>query len=134
MSDPVFVYVDDDPSSRKIVELMLTRLLNFQFVTVYEDSADLPTRLATLSPAPNVFFLDIQMQPLDGFQVLAQLRADPRYAHTTIIAMTANVMAHDVEKLRQVGFDGLIGKPLVKDSFPDLVARILQGQSVWYIP
>jgi hypothetical protein len=48
--------------------------------------------------------------------------------------MTANVMVHDVDELRRTGFSGLIGKPIMKDNFPELLKRILEGQSVWFIP
>jgi CheY-like chemotaxis protein len=62
------------------------------------------------------------------------LRQDPAYQNAKIIAMTANVMVHDVEELRRTGFSGLIGKPIMKENFPELLKRILEGQSVWFIP
>jgi CheY-like chemotaxis protein len=51
-----------------------------------------------------------------------------------VIAMTANVMSHDVEHLKKAGFSGLIGKPILKEVFPQLVKNILNGEAVWYVP
>jgi CheY-like chemotaxis protein len=81
-----------------------------------------------------VIFLDVQIHPLDGYEMLRQLREDPTYEKAIIIAMTANVMSHDVEKLQQAGFSGLIGKPIMKDIFPSLIEKVLQGQAVWFVP
>lgn len=132
--EPVFVYLEDDANSRMIVKVLLTRVMDFKHLTSFEDSDDLMTRLEQLSPQPNVFFIDIQMKPLDGYEVLKLLREDARYREATMIAMTANVMSHDVEQLKTAGFDGLIGKPILNDTFPQLIERILDGQSIWYIP
>lgn len=138
VQNPVFVYVEDEILSRQIVKILLTRVMNFSHLIVFEDSADILSKLATLDPQPNVFFLDIhldiQMKPYDGFEVLQMLRSTPNFANATIIAMTANVMSHDVESLKQRGFNGLIGKPLVKEVFPQLLEKILDGQSVWFVP
>lgn len=132
--EPVFVYIEDDANSRMVVKVLLTRVMKFQHLTIFDDSDDIITRLETLLPQPNFFFIDIQMKPLDGFEVLALLRADERYKDAIIVAMTANVMSHDVERLKTSGFDGLIGKPILNDSFPQLVERILDGQTIWYVP
>lgn len=132
--EPVFVYVEDDANSRMIVKVLLTRVMNFKHLTIFEDSDDILARLEKLSPQPNVFFIDIQMKPLDGYELLKLLREDERYRNATMVAMTANVMSHDVEQLKVAGFDGLIGKPILNDTFPQLMERILDGQSIWYIP
>lgn len=134
LQEPVFVYIEDDPPSRQIIQVLLTRIMKLKHLTIFENSTDLLAKLARLNPQPTIFFLDIQMKPHDGYEVLTMLRADQRFEHATIIAMTANVMSHDVEKLKQAGFDGLIGKPIIKETVPQLVERILDRQAVWFIP
>lgn len=134
VQNPVFVYFEDDTNSRMIVRVLLTRVMKFEHLTIYADSADVIARLEQLSPQPNVFFIDIQMKPLSGYEILSILREDERYRSATCIAMTANVMSHDVEQLKTAGFDGLIGKPILNDTFPQLIERILDGQTIWYIP
>ena len=133
-TNPVFLYVEDDMFSREVISLMIQDVLGYDQLTIFEDSENFKKRVCELSPQPNIIFLDIQIQPNDGYAMLNMLREEPRFADTTVIAMTANVMSHDVEKLRAVGFSGLIGKPLVKDVFPQLIDRILTGESVWYVP
>jgi CheY-like chemotaxis protein len=131
---PSFLYVEDDLSSRKVIEVLIKCVLGYQNVMIYENSQNFMAKIEALPWVPDVAFLDVQISPLDGYEMLGMLRSDPRFAKTTIIAMTANVMSYDVDKLRRAGFNGLIGKPILKESFPDLVQRVLAGESIWYVP
>jgi CheY-like chemotaxis protein len=131
---PVFLYVEDDHRSRMVLQVFIERVMNYQTLTMFEDSQDFEAKVQALDPKPNVIFLDIQISPLSGYQMLEILRKLTAYEKTFVIAMTANVMSHDVEALKKAGFTGLIGKPLVKEVFTQLVERILAGESVWYVP
>ena len=132
--NPIILYVEDDAKSRTIVKILFEKIMGYSNLTIFADSEDFQTRITGLDPKPNVIFLDIQIHPLDGFEMLKILRQNDTYRDAIVIAMTANVMSHDVEKLKEIGFDGLIGKPLVKAAFPELVERIIKGESVWFIP
>lgn len=132
--NPQILYVEDDRFSRKVVEVLMGDVMELKNLTVFENSEGFINRVEALSEKPELIFLDIQMKPIDGFQMLEILRSHDGYKSATIIALTANVMAHDVEKLKDVGFDGLIGKPIMSDIFPELVKRILDGEAIWYIP
>jgi CheY-like chemotaxis protein len=134
MNKPSFIYFEDDVFSRKVLNLLLTKVMKFTDITIFEDSARFIERMQSLSSVPDVVFLDIQIGPHDGFEVLQTLRELPDYQETTFIAMTANVMSHDVTKLREVGFNGLIGKPIINHLFPQLIEQILDGESVWFVP
>ena len=131
---PHFLYVEDDMSSRKVVELLLTKVMGYRHVTIFEDSVNFMERVRALPQAPDVIFLDVQITPHDGYEMIKMLRSEPDYQQATIIAMTANVMSHDVEQLQQVGFSGLIGKPVLKENFADLVEKLLSGEPIWYVP
>ena len=133
-AQPHFLYVEDDMRSRKVVELLLTKVMGYQDVTIFEDSENFMERVRALPQVPDVIFLDVQIAPYDGYEMIRMLRSDPTYQQATIIAMTANVMSHDVEQLQRVGFSGLIGKPVLKENFADLVNRLLNGEQVWYVP
>jgi CheY-like chemotaxis protein len=61
---------------------------------------------------PDVIILDIHMPVKDGFGVIAELRSDPGFAHTPIIALTASAMLGDRERAIEAGFTGYITKPI----------------------
>ena len=82
---------------------------------------------------PDVFMLDIQIKPYDGFELLSMLRSDPKFNKSKVIAITASVTNEEISLLKSGGFDGAIAKPLNIEVFPDLIARIINGEQVWYI-
>lgn len=79
----------------------------------------------------DLILLDIQIPHEDGYEVLKKIRDMPDLASTTVVALTANVMPQDVDRAREAGFDGFIGKPIDADRFPVQVERVLSGESVW---
>lgn len=127
------LYVEDDSMSREVMRMMMQRVPCVKKLTIFEDSADFAARINTLTPIPSLILLDIHVAPMDGFAMLAQLRADPRFAASRIVALTASVMNEEVAQLRASGFDGAIAKPLNLQSFPTLIDRIMCGEPVWYI-
>jgi two-component system, cell cycle response regulator DivK len=79
----------------------------------------------------DLILLDIQIPGEDGYEVLRQIRAMRHLRHITVVALTANVMPQDVQRARESGFDGFIGKPINGDRFPQQILRILAGEVVW---
>jgi CheY-like chemotaxis protein len=132
-SQPTFLYVEDDPLSREVMELLLKQVLGYTQVTTFESSHDFMEKVRALTSIPDVIFLDIQMHPHNGYEMLKMLRGEDAYRKTRIIAMTASVMATDVEALKSAGFDGMIGKPIMRQAFPELLGRILSGESIWFV-
>jgi two-component system cell cycle response regulator DivK len=126
-----FVYFEDDQLSRRVMELLLKKKLGYTDVTIMEDSTDYLTKMLSLSYKPDIIFVDIHMQPYNGFQVLAGIRASETLLGSKIVALTASVMSEEVKLLREAGFDGVIGKPIDASAFPELLSRILEGQKVW---
>ncbi|MFT5295767.1 MAG: PAS domain S-box-containing protein [Colwellia sp.] len=59
---------------------------------------------------PDVIFMDIQMPNMDGIQACEIIK--DLHPNIPIIALTANVMAHDIKKYKQTGFDHCLGKPV----------------------
>jgi CheY-like chemotaxis protein len=108
--------------------------MGFSDVTIFDNTSDLTGKLHALPAVPDVIFLDIRVRPFSGYEVLKMLKEEPAYGNAAIIAVTANVMANDVEHLKKAGFSGLIGKPIMKEVFPDLVEKILAGEAVWFVP
>ncbi len=127
------LYVDDDALSREIFTLWLSTVMGFSEVIVLGDNTNFMEQVRSLTITPGVIFLDIQMQPYDGYEMLHMLRCETAYRDATIIALTANVMATDVDKLKAAGFSGLIGKPIMPEVFTQLVEKIMAGEPVWFV-
>lgn len=128
-----YLYVEDDSLSREIMTMLMENVLGVESLVVFSDSRDFLKRVEALTRKPDVFMLDIHVRPHDGFEMLKLLRGQTAYAGSKIIALTASVMNEEIERLRTNGFDGAIGKPLSISTFPDLMKRILDGETIWHV-
>lgn len=133
MSCTSFLYVEDDPLSREVIQIALKDIMKFDEVWIFESSENFLERVKALGRVPDVILLDIHMRPLDGFEMLKLLRENGAFGQSRIIALTASVMSEEVEMLRKGGFDGAIGKPVDPYVFPDLIRQIASGKEIWYI-
>jgi two-component system cell cycle response regulator DivK len=62
--------------------------------------------------APALVLMDIQLPDLDGISALGRLRANKRTASIPVLAVTAQAMQGDRERLLAAGFDGYVSKPV----------------------
>jgi CheY-like chemotaxis protein len=113
--------------------MVVERVMKLPTLYVLQSRADFVQQVKGLGVVPDVFLLDIQMKPYDGVELLSMLRSDPQFNQSKVIALTASVTNEEVSLLKSGGFDGAIAKPLNIEVFPDLIARIINGEQVWYI-
>jgi two-component system, cell cycle response regulator DivK len=128
-----FLYVEDEPLSRLVMQMLLVRALGYENLNIFENSEHFIERVEDLDDKPDLVFLDIHMQPHNGFEMLSMLRQHPRYHDTRVIALTASVMNEEVDMLKNAGFNGAIAKPIDQVIFPNLLQSILNGEEVWHI-
>jgi two-component system cell cycle response regulator DivK len=81
----------------------------------------------------DLILMDIRLPYEDGYEALRKLRADPDLRQIPVVAVTAYASEEQMQRARQAGFDGFIGKPLDPDRFPDQIRRALAGQPVWEV-
>lgn len=127
------LYVEDDQRNRRVMQMLMTGIMEVPHLSIWEDSTDFATKVAALDPAPNVILLDIHVPPLDGFEMLKVLREMEKFAQTPIVALTASVMNEEVLRLRTAGFSSVIAKPIDIDTFPGLLMRVLGGEQIWNV-
>jgi CheY-like chemotaxis protein len=82
---------------------------------------------------PDFIFLDIQMKPFSGFEILKMIRETEEYADIPVIALTASVMNEEIEMLRKAGFNSVIAKPLDQQTFPRILEDIMHGKEIWKV-
>ena len=80
--------VDDDPDSRRVAAKFL-----MQAQLRVREAPDGESALAAMrNDAPDVVVLDLMMPVLDGFGVLAAMRADPLLADIPVVVLTAKTL------------------------------------------
>ncbi len=74
--------------------------------------------------------MDCQMPVMDGYTATRAIRANPALADLPVIAMTANAMAGDREKVLEAGMVDHIAKPLDVAAMFATIARWIQPRPV----
>ena len=115
---PKILVADDNPDN---VRLLTLRLENEGYTVL--TAADGVETLARLrADKPDLLMLDISMPKKDGFQVLAEMRADPQVQHIPAMVVTAaHILRQDVREGLMLGADDYITKPF---DWREVVARI----------
>lgn len=105
--------VEDNPANLELVRYLLEKAGHA--VLTAEDGRE-GLQLA-LRESPDLVISDLQMPHLDGFALLAQLRAHAALQQTPVIAVTAFSMPSDRNKVMQAGFSGYLSKPIAPETF-----------------
>jgi two-component system cell cycle response regulator DivK len=82
-------------------------------------------------PRLDLILMDIRLPYEDGYGALQKIRSSATLNNTLVIAVTAEASVAQINKAKDAGFDGFIGKPLDPDRFPEQIRRILSGEQVW---
>lgn len=82
-------------------------------------------------PRLDLILMDIRLPYEDGYGALKKIRASDHLKMIPIVAVTAEASQDQLNKAKDSGFDGFLGKPLDPDRFPDQIRRILGGEPVW---
>ncbi|HTX92415.1 MAG TPA: response regulator [Anaerolineales bacterium] len=64
---------------------------------------------------PNVVFLDINMPGVDGFEVLAYLRREPRLMNIPVIIVTSDDQPETTKRAMAGGANAVVLKPIMVD-------------------
>jgi PAS domain S-box-containing protein len=100
--------VDDNVDAATSLALLLK--LDGHDVKLAHDG---PAALAAArSYAPQVILLDIGLPGMSGYEVARELRRDPAFAETMLIALTGYGQAEDRRKSKSAGFDHHLTKPI----------------------
>jgi PAS domain S-box-containing protein len=119
------LFVEDDLVNQEVGMEMLREVLGLD-TDLAGDGAEAVSMAATRTY--DLILMDIQMPVLDGLAATRQIRALPGYAHTPMVAMTANAYEEDRQACRAAGLDDFIAKPVDPDLLYTTLLRWL-GQA-----
>ena len=121
MNRPKALLVEDNENNRYLLKL----LLEASHISVIVAENGLHALGLARSERPDCILLDIQMPVMDGYEVAAHLKADPRVADIPIIGVSSFAMPGDRDKAFRMGFAGYVEKPVDPEHFASTVLRIL---------
>ena len=99
--------VDDSDVIRRLISVNL-EMEGFEVVTAV-DGQDALDKI--IDVAPDVMTIDVVMPRLDGYDTVAQVRADPRTRNLKIAMVTACAQEADIRRGEAAGVDAYVTKP-----------------------
>jgi DNA-binding response OmpR family regulator len=118
---PKILIVDDDVQVTTLLRKYLSPR-SFEVTTINQSSKTM--QMAHLI-RPDLFILDLMMPPPDGFELCTMLRADPNFAQTPILIITAMDISNS--KATSFGANDYLTKPFNLDEIVTRIALLLNG-------
>ncbi len=114
--------VDDSITVRRVTQRLLER--NGMRVLTARDGMDAVTILQ--EHVPDIILLDIEMPRMDGYEVAAHVRGDPRLKDVPIIMITSRVGEKHRARAIELGVDDYLGKPYQEAQLLDAIAPLVE--------
>ena len=81
------------------------------------------------APVPDLVFLDINMPKVDGYQVLAEMKADPELRRIPVIVMSSSSAENDLARAYDAQIAAYLVKPADLNAYFGAVRAILE---LWF--
>ncbi|OQA34378.1 MAG: Chemotaxis protein CheA [Betaproteobacteria bacterium ADurb.Bin341] len=119
---PTVLVVDDSLTVRKITGRLLARE-GYQVITA-KDGVDALEHL--VETIPDVMLSDIEMPRMDGFDLVRNVRADPRLADLPVIMITSRTAEKHRNYALEIGANEYLGKPYEEEKLLELIAGFVK--------
>jgi CheY-like chemotaxis protein len=120
---PKVLVCDNETALRALVRGAL-ELGDYEIVEAHD--GDQSVELAR-SCVPDLIVLDMMMPGRTGLEVLAELRAEDRFAETPVIMLTARAQAQDRLAAVEAGVSRFLPKPFSPLELASVVEELLDG-------
>ncbi len=118
--------VDDNRDAADSLGILL-ELLGAEARVVYDGAAALQ---AARDHRPEILFVDLGMPEMDGEEVARQMRQEPAFRDTVLVAMTGWGQEEDRRRSRVAGFDHHLVKPADLEALHGLLSSLRAPQPI----
>lgn len=122
------LYVEDSPENTALLADLLATLPNVTLFTAATARHGLDT---AMRQRPDVIILDVNLPDMDGYCLLAELKARPETQHIPVLALSASAMPLDSARGLAAGFFRYLTKPLVVEEFMAALGEALRAAGVY---
>ncbi|CAG9932063.1 hybrid sensor histidine kinase/response regulator [Candidatus Nitrotoga arctica] len=116
------LYVEDNPANLSLVEHIIEGRPDIRLLSAMNGNVGIELAGAHL---PDVILMDINLPGISGVDVMRILRSEPLTKHIPIIALSANVMLHDIANAMEAGCFRYLSKPIELNEFMSAIDEVL---------
>ena len=117
--------VDDSITVRRVTQRLLER--NGMRVLTAKDGVDAVSLLQ--DNLPDIILLDIEMPRMDGYEVAAHVRNDPRLKNVPIVMITSRVSEKHRARAIELGVNEYLGKPYQENQLLDAIEPLVKRRN-----
>ena len=116
--------VEDEPEIREVERMVVEDLLGCEaeLASTGEEALSKAVR-----DHPDLVVLDLILPGIDGFTVASQLRTQPGFDGTPILALSGLTRGEDKERARAAGCNDVLDKPFDLDALMEKIDRLVGG-------
>ncbi|MCC7261409.1 MAG: response regulator [Candidatus Latescibacteria bacterium] len=119
---PHILVVDDVATNREI----LAQILEGLGAQVRQADSGMAAIEAARAERPELVFMDIRMEGMDGVEALRRLRAE--HGVLPVVAISASVLTHERQDYLEAGFDAFIEKPFRLEALYACLEQVLGAE------
>ena len=123
------VAVEDDEGSALLLQAILRRM--GISTSIHSTGEHFLQYIRELPTCPDMVLMDINLPRQSGIEIAKELRNDPQFANTIIIAISAVDTNTYIPKVKEAGFNAFLRKPINRINFVKQIERILDGEAIW---
>jgi CheY-like chemotaxis protein len=117
VTTPPLLLVEDDEASRKLIRAVLAR----KGYEIREADTIEGARRILNDGRPAAVLLDMRLKDGDGLDLARYIRSEPRLSQVPIIAITAQALKGDEQRILEAGCDTYLSKPIDTRALPGVV-------------
>lgn len=123
---PSVIMIDDDADDYYLISTVLKASYpKYEVIPIYDSSQAL-RQLGALRDLPAFLLLDLNMPVKNGFDVLKEVRALPRYDALPIVIFSSSSNPRDLTRCRELGATDYIEKPTSYKGLHQVVEKTLR--------
>ena len=113
------LYIEDNASNIELVEqILLDQRPSIHLVSSTKGAQTVPL---SIEYAPELILLDLDLPDMQGLEVIRLLQAEEKTKEIPVVVVSADAMAHQIEKLVKAGAKDYLTKPLDIRAFLQVV-------------
>jgi two-component system response regulator len=136
-SDTTILLVEDNPDDEELTVMSLRDAGIGNPIEVARDGVEAvnyllssETNVRGAKPNPMLVILDLKLPKIDGFQVLARIRASDRTRTLPVVILTSSDVDEDVARSYALGVNSYVRKPV---EFSEFAAAVRQLGLYWML-
>jgi PAS domain S-box-containing protein len=124
INEPAILIVEDNKINMLLAKTLIR--INIPHAIIHECYNGIEAVDFCKKTTPDIIFMDVQMPLMNGYEATREIRKLKGHSKTPIIAITAGTISDEKEKCLESGMDDYTPKPIVQDTFINILHKWLK--------